>query len=575
MDREKCKDLLQKLEWKNMLPFDNLRDGTLKLVDYSIFDNLSNDDINEYLSKFTIQDDSIADIDVSTNEKCSKMEVSGDNDCSESIIIDRIKGSLCGLAIGDAVGGPLELSSVISTKAIPDGKGTIFEKEPISFSPTNKTKSSLFSCFNLKSKRRETKNDEHYMKFEKKDNSIPYTIKNKFGLEPTELNYKCSLFNNQQQFNNQFFLKPGQFTDDTSMALCLADSLIYSSSITQSIYLENESLENVMQEMKNASKKFDDKEVAIDNSKSDTENVALNCFDGRDLRCRFVCWWNQGYNNSFRFDDTRLTRQSIGLGGNIGTSLQQINQAKTLIQVPPTYRKDEEVASNGSIMRLAPVAIRFSKNLDLALEVAKQQSEATHPGVMVTDASRFLAFILVKAVTRHCGNPINSSESKDDIKSFLDSSVEEYLAKYEEHTDTRLVRLLKASERSNSLEENWNWRAKYLPLAEVCKRRWESDPSHKYNGFLVSLCYFGSYAPDGLAVALFSAYNTTNFDDAIQLCINHLGDADTTGAICGQICGAFYGFENINPILRRNLSLWDRNEIALRAVLLYSLQQFD
>ena len=130
-----------------------------------------------------------------------------------------------------------------------------------------------------------------------------------------------TLFNNQQQFNNQFFLKPGQFTDDTSMALCLADSLIYSSSITQSIYLENESLENVMQEMKNASEKFDDKEAAIDNSKSDTENVALNCFDGRDLRCRFVCWWNQGYNNSFRFDDTRLTRQSIGLGGNIGTSL--------------------------------------------------------------------------------------------------------------------------------------------------------------------------------------------------------------------------------------------------------------
>ena len=80
MGREKCKDLLQKLEWRNMLPFYNLLDGTLKLVDYSIFDNLSDNDIDEYLSKFTIQDNSIADVDVSTNEKCSKVEVSGDDD---------------------------------------------------------------------------------------------------------------------------------------------------------------------------------------------------------------------------------------------------------------------------------------------------------------------------------------------------------------------------------------------------------------------------------------------------------------------------------------------------------------
>ena len=77
------------------------------------------------------------------------------------------------------------------------------------------------------------------MKSVKKDNSIPYSNKNKFGLEPTELNYKYHTM-------NKMFLKPGQFTDDTSMALCLADSLIYSSSkflqTHSSMDFENESL---------------------------------------------------------------------------------------------------------------------------------------------------------------------------------------------------------------------------------------------------------------------------------------------------------------------------------------------
>ena len=112
-------------------------------------------------------------------------------------------------------------------------------------------------------------------------------------------------------------------------------------------------------------------------------------------------------------------------------------------------------------------------------------------------------------------------------------------------------------------------------MEDICKRRFKSNDSHTYNGHPKSPGYFGSYAPDGLAIALFSAYNTNNFDDAIQLCINHLGDADTTGAICGQICGAFYGYNSINPILKHNLSIWDRDETALRAVVLYSLQQFD
>ena len=45
----------------------------------------------------------------------------------------------------------------------------------------------------------------------------------------------------------------------------------------------------------------------------------------------------------------------------------------------------------------------------------------------------------------------------------------------------------------------------------------------------------------GLAVALHSVASTTSLDLALERCLNFLGDADTTGAITGQLAGAIYG----------------------------------
>ena len=53
--------------------------------------------------------------------------------------------------------------------------------------------------------------------------------------------------------SNTFQLKRGQWTDDAAMGLCMADSLILKRG-----------------------------------------------FDGGDMRVRFWCWWNRGYNNAFR-----------------------------------------------------------------------------------------------------------------------------------------------------------------------------------------------------------------------------------------------------------------------------------
>ena len=109
----------------------------------------------------------------------------------------------------------------------------------------------------------------------------------------------------------------------------------------------------------------------------------------------------------------------------------------------------------------------------------------------------------------------------------------------------------------------WNWRGAKLELGRAMDYR-----GTRYNGYPNSASYFGSFCIDGLAMALHSVATTTSFDRAIEKCVNMLGDADSTGAIAGQIAGALYGYCSIGERFRRDLHRWDDGHIALRAVLL-------
>lgn len=140
---------------------------------------------------------------------------------------------------------------------------------------------------------------------------------------------------------NKFHLKPGQWTDDTSMGLCIADSLL-----------------------------------------------CRTGYDGSDMRIRFWNWWHKGYNNSFRLDQERT--DSVGLGGNIWLSLMVMTQASYILG--PRYEGFGEDAGNGSLMRLAPVPIFFHADIDLAMRVSAESSYTTHPGPSAADACAFLGF---------------------------------------------------------------------------------------------------------------------------------------------------------------------------------------
>ena len=289
-----------------------------------------------------------------------------------------------------------------------------------------------------------------------------------------------------------FQLLPGQWTDDTSMGLCLADSLI----------------------------------------------MNKGEYDAHDLMHRFLSWWYCGYNNAFRFDKSRSN--SVGLGGQISGSFSYyINNPKK-----QTICGDINSSGIGSIMRNGAVPICYHDNIEKGMEVAKLHSYLTHQGNEAAECCRLLTYIITKILNR------KDEEKLVDIISNLE--------KFE--TPVNSVKCLALSQKeSEDPNRNWNWKDKDFRYSP---KRSESQPG-----------YIGSYAMDGMAMALHVIYYTNTFEDAIIKVVNLRGDSDSVGAVVGQIAGAYYGLENIPPDWIKAVSQWDNYEIPLRGYILQKLNK--
>lgn len=339
---------------------------------------------------------------------------------------------------------------------------------------------------------------------------------------------------------NRFELDAGQWTDDTSMALCLADTLL-----------------------------------------------ANRGYHGGDARMRWHMWWSHGYNNAFLHDTERPNRCSVGLGGNVAKSLAQLNAFAAQESgddpdlVPPIYDSKTNDSGNGTIMRLAPVPIAYHHSPRDAMDVAAMQSRATHPGGEAAACCCFMAFFIVQAITLHR----QGSAAVQDARVFIDTVVEQFVGLGEadlqafwrmegcsrQHSMDRLVALLRC-EPPSPKEMNWNWKLDELAIAEAIALRIEEN---HYNGHPVIPTYFGAYCMDGLAMAMWSLWHSADFSSCIQRAINLLGDADTVGAIAGQMAGALYGWPGLKAspwsmCCIRDLSQTDPYcEVGLRGALLY------
>lgn len=273
-------------------------------------------------------------------------------------------------------------------------------------------------------------------------------------------------------------LEPGDFTDDTSMGLCLADSLL------------------VQQRL-----------------------------DLVDLMKRFVSWWDTGYNASVRqFVNGKWVGKSVGLGGNISKALQKF---KTQPNNPIVGGTDpDKDAGNGAIMRVGPIALYWYNDIKMAMKMAKLQASVTHNIPEVKDGCALMTFIICKGL---------SNKSKHTILDSLHT-----IAPSLENND--IIDLTRPT-------ASWKTKKEIEIITLPGRNLWS------------------------LEAALWCIYNTDNFKDAILKAVNLGGDADTIGAITGQLAGAIYGLDNIPEQWLNTLK--HRFKIEKRAIALIKKEPFN
>ncbi len=247
-----------------------------------------------------------------------------------------------------------------------------------------------------------------------------------------------------------FELEPGQWTDDTSMALCLAESLVHREG-----------------------------------------------HDPADQMRRYVRWWRDGH-----FSPT-------GRCFDIGTTTQSQLARFERTGTPHDPHVDEESAANGSLMRLAPVAIRWSHDPAAVIEQAAASSRPTHPASRPVDACKVLA-AMTAALIR--GEPREAVFAPGFWQAGPLHSAVEAVAR-------------------------GSWQGKEPP--EICG-----------TGYCVA----------ALEAAIWAVAGSENFRDAILRATNLGDDADTTAAIAGQLAGALYGVGGIPQPWLAKLAMRERIE---------------
>ncbi len=251
-----------------------------------------------------------------------------------------------------------------------------------------------------------------------------------------------------------FGLRAGQWTDDTSMALCLADSLLASNGLNQ-----------------------------------------------KDLAERFLRWKTHGENsvNGRCFDIGRATE----------TALDRFAADHNPVAGSTSARD----GGNGSLMRLAPIAVRF-RQLANAQAAAVAQSVVTHGAEECVDACAYFVELLLQAI---------------------------------DGVDKEMV--LQPRDRALSPK-----------IAAIARGEWRQKPE----GQIAST----GYVVHTLEAALWCVAQSADFREAVLRAANLGHDADTVAAVTGQLAGALWGLTGIpaawlaklawrDDIVARGTALWD------------------
>lgn len=237
-----------------------------------------------------------------------------------------------------------------------------------------------------------------------------------------------------------FNLKPGEWTDDTAMALCLAESIL--------------------------------------------ETGGFNPVDQMN---RYVRWRDEGYLSS--------TGKCFDIG--VGTS-RALDAFKAWGE-PYAGSIDPRTAGNGSLMRLAPIPMRWRSDLAQVAHYAALSSRTTHAAHEAVDACRYYAVLIALAL---------NGASKDQVLA----------------TNPDFRRMFENNPLSPAVAG--------IAAGSYRKRK---PPQVRGSGYVIHT----------LEATLWALATTDDFRSGLLKVVNLGEDADTTGAVYGQLAGAIYGVGSI------------------------------
>jgi len=236
-----------------------------------------------------------------------------------------------------------------------------------------------------------------------------------------------------------FDLPKGCWTDDTSMALCLTESLI-------------------------SKKKF----------------------DPMDQMKRYVKWYRTGHLSS--------TGECFDIGNATAEALKRFEHTGE----PYSGSENSYSAGNGSIMRLAPVPLFFANDLYEAVKWSGISSRTTHSAKECVDACRLFGAMIAAAA---------KGMNKEDLLH----------------------------------PESFNYLWGQDPLAPKINEIYQGS----YKLLQPPAIQGSGYVVKSLEAALWAFYHGKSFEEGVLRAVNLGNDADTTGAVYGQLAGSYYGLESI------------------------------
>jgi len=229
------------------------------------------------------------------------------------------------------------------------------------------------------------------------------------------------------------------------------------------------------------------------------ESLITAGFNPEDQMQRYVRWWRTGHMS--------CTRSCFDIGITTRSALARFEETGE----PFAGSVDEFSAGNGSLMRLAPVPLFFWRSAPVAILRSGESSRTTHGAAAAVDACRLYGGFLIAA--------LEGADKAEIVKHGASIS--------REHQLTACIA--------------------QVALGSFTERH---PPAIRGSGYVV----------ESLEAALWAFYHSDSFEEGALKAVNLGDDADTTGAVFGQLAGVYYGDSGIPVRWREKLAWRDRIE---------------